>query len=277
MNLKLTCVDRPRTAQLAWALPLLILCGCGTAAYHERMEGHLKKLKEIAASQPAVNLSMFYQYIPEDRLPGEQRVNLRVPRFFTIHYPAFNEQSIDQRTGQKYLAPKLWPLGVEIPGYCWSYETTVEEGATEPLKLSDTYVPHGSEIRWTYSFAFGALQVSPEEASEVMQSYLQQLNAELANTTAANPPQIDLQRPELIKEVEIEDQQKYRSRIEQSWEKKLGVVEIYSTYHKQNLVILTGTWIKGMEPATLMPELLPVIASTVKINDEGLTPPPAAE
>lgn len=295
MNVKLTCVDRRGIACWLSVALLLILAGCGTSAYHSRMEAQLKKLKEIAASQPKVTMAMFYQYITQDRLPGEQRVNLRVPRCFTNNNPAFHEQTIDPRTGTTYLKPRMWPLGVEIPGYCWTYESTIPEGATEPLPITDSYVPPGDEVRWTYSFAFGALQVPPEVASEVMQTYLQELNAALADTTGANPPQIDLSRPESISEVEIENQQKekirwkvmhleadmffnsYQNRADKSWEKKPGVVEIYSTYHKQNLVILAGTWIKGMEASTLMPDFLPAIASTVTINDEGLDAPPAAE
>jgi hypothetical protein len=47
------------------------------------------------------------------------------------------------------------------------------------------------------------------------------------------------------------------------------VLEIYSTYHKEHLVVLAGKWIKGMEGATLMPDFLPAVASSVKLTEDG--------
>jgi hypothetical protein len=274
-------------------MPVVLLCGCGTAAYHERMEAQLKTLKELQAARPKIDLSMLYPALPEANLPGEHRVTLRIPRCFTKNSPVYNEQTLNPRSGKTYLAPQIWPLGVEIPGYYWTYEATIPEGATEPEKITGAYTPRGDEIRWSYYFAFGALQVSPEEASEAIQAYLQEVNVALAETTEANPAQID-GKPELLQIVEIEDQQKekvhwkflhleadmffasYQGSEEKSWEKKPGVVEIYFVYHKQHLVVLTGKWIKGMEASTLMPDYLPMVASTVKIDDAGLAPPPAA-
>jgi len=295
MSAMLSFAGSRHVASLVSALVSVLCLGCGTAAYHERMEGHLQSLIELQASQPAVNLSMFYQAMQESQLPGDKRVNLRIPQCFTKNDFVFHEQVSDSRTSKSYLPPRLWPLGVEIPGYYWTYEASISEEATKPIPLAELNNPRGNETRWSYSFSFGALQASPDIASEAMLSYLQELNLALANTTGANPSQIDLEKPELIKEVEIQNQQKeqirwkvlhleadmfftsFQGREEKSWEKKLGVVEIYSTYHKQHLVILAGNWIKGMEASTLMQDYLPVIASTVTLNDDGLTTQAASE
>ena len=278
----------------SFACLFLLSLGCGTSSYRNRMEARLEELREIEANQPPVTPNMLYEYIMENQLQGEKRFNLRIPRVFSLNGEVFHEQTTSRKTSEKYAPARLWPLGVKVPGYYWTYEAIIPDGATKPISgtPAETSMP-ANQQGWSYSFCFGAQALTEAEASEVMFEYRDELNAVLEKTPNAKPAQIDMENVASVREVVIpnlgnEEETvswkvihqegdlfftSYKGTQEDGLVRKPGVLEIYTTYHKDHLVILASTWVQGMESATLMKDFLPVVAASVQIVEDNSAAP----
>jgi len=96
------------------------VAGCGTGTYRSRMDQTLRKLRDPRNRRPSITLDAFFDYLPG---MSDGAVTVRIPSVFSS---PFNAQSNEPGTNSPIDKRKLWPAGVEIPGFFATYLAQVE-------------------------------------------------------------------------------------------------------------------------------------------------------
>jgi len=246
---------------------LALLClstGCGTGEYESRMRSRLDELWQADSLRPKVFLRDLYGYIEPENALANGRVNLRVPEAFEV---VWSEGAVDPNTGQPLDERRLYPAGVELPGYNRTYEALVN--------VPDD--PDGRQLRYFLYLA----------ADRTAPGTLEQIAAELIDMFKQAAPST----PDQWESIEIENQadgeiktwvrmriggefffHMYKSGQHVGWQKQPAVIRLYLYEGEGHFVILASKTPEELLGVALMEEYLPMIASTVMIDDTNLPP-----